>query len=121
MPLIAIFLGGLALGTHWMMFVIYPAMTLYTWLGTRVNDHQRTWQVVGASPLGSVAFFVITNFACWVAYCNYSLSGFTPCFVSAIPFFENTRAGDSVFSGVLFGALALGELQFEALRPNYAT
>jgi hypothetical protein len=117
----AMFHIDLALGMHWMIFVIYPAMKPYKGHVTRVNDHQRTWRIVGASLLGSVAFFPTTNFACWVAYCNYSLAGFTPCFVSAIPFFQNTLAGDFVFSGVLFGALASGELQFEALSPNYAT
>ena len=120
-PLMAMFRIDLALGMHWMMFVIYPAMTLYTWLGTRFNDHQRTWRIVGASLLGSVAVFVISNFACWVANYDHSLAGVKTCFVSAILFFRNTLAGDFVFSGVLFGALASGELQFEALRPNYAT
>ena len=53
----------------------------------------------------SLFFFVASNFAVWAFSGMYSLdfAGLTQCYVAALPFLQNTVAGDLFWSGVLFG------------------
>jgi len=52
-------------------------------------------------------FFLVTNFAVWVAFYPSTLTGLAACFTAAIPFFQYTLAGDMVYSGLFFGVYAL--------------
>ena len=70
--------------------------------------------------LGSVQFFVVTNFACWLLYYPHTAEGFAACYIAAIPFFQNTLIGDAVFATALFGGLALAERGFPVLREPAA-
>jgi hypothetical protein len=45
-----------------------------------------------------------------------TLSGLAECYVAAIPFFQNTLAGDLLFSALLFGGFALLERRIPLLR-----
>jgi hypothetical protein len=45
-----------------------------------------------------------------------SMAGLEACYVAAIPFFQNTVAGDLFYSGLLFGGFALLERALPALR-----
>ncbi len=62
----------------------------------------------GSSLASSIVFFITTNFAVWAQGAMYELSwsGLALCYVNAIPFFRNAVAGDLIYSGVFFGALA---------------
>jgi hypothetical protein len=53
----------------------------------------------------SLAFFAISNFAVWAFSGMYSLdfAGLTQCYVAALPFLQNTVAGDLFWTVVLFG------------------
>ncbi len=62
---------------------------------------------VGAAALGSsVSFFLISNFAVWLAgnlgYAK-NLGGLIACYVAAIPFFEKSLMSDLTFSAIFFG------------------
>jgi hypothetical protein len=43
-------------------------------------------------------------------------AGLAACFVAAVPFFQNSLAGDLVFSALLFGGWAIAERSFPLLR-----
>jgi hypothetical protein len=61
---------------------------------------------IGASALGaSVSFFVLSNFAVWLAGTMYPMtaSGLATCFVAGIPFFRNQLFSDLLFTAVFFG------------------
>ncbi len=61
---------------------------------------------IGVSALGaSVGFFVISNFAVWLAGTMYPMtaSGLATCFVAGVPFFRNALLSDLVFTGAFFG------------------
>jgi hypothetical protein len=47
-------------------------------------------------------------------------SGLAACFVAAIPFFQNTLAGDLFYSALLFGGFAVLERLVPALRSQPA-
>jgi hypothetical protein len=66
---------------------------------------------VGAAAIGSsVSFFVISNFAVWlagnIAYPK-TLAGLSACYVAAIPFFKNDLISNLLFSTVFFAIPAL--------------
>jgi hypothetical protein len=44
--------------------------------------------------------------------------GLVACYVAAIPFFQNTLAGDLFYSGLLFGGFALAEYLVPRLRAG---
>jgi len=117
-PMATMIISDAFIGMHSLLPVVYACLLFNVWLGWRVNGRVRTVPVIGSTLLGSVVFFVVTNFACWVTMGTYakSLSGLTACYVAAIPFFHNTVAGDLFFVGVLFGVLALVERRFPAVR-----
>jgi hypothetical protein len=65
-----------------------------------------------------VLFFTVTNFGTWLTSGMYppTFSGLVACFVAAVPFFQNTLAGDLVFSALLFGGFALLEQRLPIFR-----
>lgn len=60
---------------------------------------------IGASAVGaSVGFFVISNFAVWLAGTMYPMTagGLATCFVAGLPFFRNQLFSDLLFTGAFF-------------------
>lgn len=115
-PILAMLISDMAIGWHWMCFVVYASMALYVvggwWAGHQINPGR----LLAASLAGSVGFFIVTNFACWVTMYEHSWSGFIKCYVAAIPFFQNTLASDVVYGASLFAVLKLAELKVPSLR-----
>jgi hypothetical protein len=60
--------------------------------------------------LGSLQFYLITNFYEW---CNgmplypHTFAGLVSCYAAALPFFGRTLLSDLFYTGVLFSAYAL--------------
>ncbi len=60
---------------------------------------------IGVSALGaSVGFFVVSNFAVWLAGTMYPMtaSGLASCYVAGVPFFRNELVSDLLFTAVFF-------------------
>ena len=74
-----------------------------------LSERRTAWRVVAAALLGPTSFFVISNFAVWVANGMYerSLSGLIACYVAAIPFYRNDLASTGIVLGLAFGVPAL--------------
>jgi hypothetical protein len=66
-------------------------------------------RVIVAALLGPTSFFVISNFAVWMANGMYdhTLAGLEACYVAAIPFYRNDLASTSLVLGLAFGVPAL--------------
>lgn len=75
---------------------------------------QRYVPVAGATLVGSLLFFFITNFGVWLYYEPHTWEGLTTCFIKAIPFYRTTLASDVVFTLILVGGY---ELFFKARVP----
>ena len=62
-------------------------------------------RIAGAALASSTVFFIATNFAVWAFSPMYAktFEGLVLCYTMAIPFFQNTIAGDLVWSGAIFG------------------
>ncbi len=117
-PLAAMFLGDLVLGFHALIPVIYGCFALIVCLGFQLRRHRGAGSVALAALASSVFFFAVTNFAVWVATDMYSktLIGLGECYIAALPYFQNTLAGDVVFNGMLFGGLLFAEQQNPQLK-----
>lgn len=119
-PLVALFLSDLVRGSFSGMFAVYASFALIVGIGFWVRRHQRILPIAAAAFASSVVFFVITNFAVWAQGAWYPLTaaGLGACYVAAIPFFQNTVAGDLFYTAVLFGGLALAEKRWPVLAET---
>ena len=117
-PLGALLLSDLILGFYPGMLVQYVSVALVVLLGSGVLGRITALRVGGAAVASSVLFFALTNFGVWLLSGMYpqTLSGLVACYVAAVPFFQNTVAGDLFFSAALFGGFALLERAVPSLR-----
>ena len=117
-PLGAMLLSDAVLGLHSGMPYVYGGVALIVLLGWLVAKRMTVLTIAGAACASSVLFFAITNFGTWATGELYppTLAGLAACFVAAIPFFQNTLAGDLFFSALLFGGFALLERRVPMLR-----
>jgi len=92
---------------------VYFSLGLGVWLGRRFKGNEsnghlsRYGGVATASLMMAVVFFVFTNFAVWCAWYPTTLESLIACYVSAIPFFKFTLAGNLFFSVAAFGTYDL--------------
>lgn len=74
--------------------------------------------VLIASLVASVLFFLISNFGVWFSGTMYpkTAEGLWACYVAGLPVFINTLLGDLFYCGVMFGSFELVKARFPALR-----
>jgi hypothetical protein len=108
--------SDLFIGLHVLIPVVYGSFALNVLMGRWLRSRRTGATTVAVTLAGSVQFFLVTNFACWVLYYPHTAEGFAACYVSAIPFFQNTLLGDAAFATALFGGLAVAERGFPSLR-----
>jgi hypothetical protein len=121
-PIAAMLLSDAIIGFHSGILFVYASVALIVLLGQLALSRPTVLRVGAAALASSVLFFVITNFGTWLLSGMYpmTLSGLAACYVAAIPFFQNTIAGDLFYSALLFGGFALLERSVPALRPQAA-
>ena len=121
-PLGALFLSDLVLGFYRGMPTVYFSVALIVIIGWVALRRVSPIRVGGAVIASSVLFFMLTNFGTWLSSGFYprTLAGLEACYIAAIPFFQNTVAGDLFYAAVLFGGFALLERTVPALRSRPA-
>jgi hypothetical protein len=119
-PFAALLLSDLVLGFYHGMGTVYAAVALTVVIGGWVCAGRSPLRVGAAAIASSVVFFAITNFGMWLFSGFYPLTGagLVACFVAAIPFFQNTVAGDLFYAALLFGGFALAEHLVPRLRAG---
>jgi hypothetical protein len=77
-------------------------------------------RIAGATFLGALQFFLITNFGVWALLNSYPRTGggLAACYLAGVPFFWNTLAGDALYASLLFGGFALAERLAPRLRQS---
>jgi hypothetical protein len=75
-----------------------------------------------AAVASSVLFFVVSNFGTWALSGMYphTAAGLAACYGAAIPFFQNTLAGDLFYATLLFGGFRIAELLVPRLTAQPA-
>jgi hypothetical protein len=105
--------------------MVYVAFAIYLLLGRALlRGKQSARRLALVSLLGSIQFFLLTNFGTWYGSRGSALplypptfAGLVECYVMGLPFFGFTVAGDLGFSAVLFGAEAWLYGLVTAARP----
>jgi hypothetical protein len=98
-----------SLSTSWFasksMFVVYLALLFPIVFKNFLQKKLGVLRVTGAALASSSVFFIATNFAVWAFSPMYAktFEGLVLCYTMAIPFFQNTIAGDLIWSGAIFG------------------
>ena len=109
-------------GFHRGQWVVYASLIPSLLMGFAIRRRRTVTTVAAATLAGAVFFFLATNFAVWangsdVTYPR-TLQGLLLCYEAAIPFFQNTLAGDLAYATALFGGLAIAEARFPTLRRS---
>lgn len=118
-PLGALLLSDLVLGFHATMIFVYAGAALAVLVGWTLSGRVSPLSVAAGALVSSILFFVVTNAGVWLVGGLYphTFAGLAACFVAAVPFFQNTLAGDLFFSALLFGGFALLERSVPRLQP----
>ncbi|HET7816651.1 MAG TPA: DUF6580 family putative transport protein [Sphingomicrobium sp.] len=117
-PIGAMLVSDAIIGFHSAMPFVYAGVAATVLLGQLALSRPSLLRVAGAAIASSVLFFALTNFGVWLQSGMYppTLAGLAACYVAAIPFFQNSLAGDLFFSALLFGGFALAERAVPTLR-----
>jgi hypothetical protein len=121
-PLGAMVLSDAVLGFYSGFWVTYLAVALIVVIGWFVLSRVSVLRVGGAAIASSVAFFAASNFGTWAFSGMYphTLAGLSACYVAAIPFFQNTAAGDLFYATLLFGGFRIAELLMPTLKAGHS-
>jgi hypothetical protein len=110
LPLTAMAISDLALRQMfgWPMFdkFAYVGFVIYALLGRLMLKHSKSWsRIIGVTFLGSLQFYLITNFGVWFselgsvnAMYSPTLAGLGRCYIQGLPFFAHSLEGDMLFS-----------------------
>lgn len=127
-PVGAMFVSDAFIGFYdgiWLNYLAYAAVVACSlpFFANKVS----TMRVVGATTVGSVVFFLVSNFGVWfsgvlnpsMALYPADLSGLAACFTAALAFYRDhpTILGDLLFTVVLFGGYYL----YTSLQPQATT
>ncbi|MGC6524797.1 MAG: DUF6580 family putative transport protein [Flavobacteriaceae bacterium] len=96
LPLIIMFISDIFLGFSSITLFVYAGFMLVTLIGT-----QRKKPSILTIFLGSLSFFIVTNFGVWLLGYPKTWTGLVECYTLALPFFRNSLLGDFFYSGVM--------------------
>jgi len=101
LPIATMLISDLFLGFYSISIFVYLSFLLISFFGT-FSKNPGAVKIVSAILLGSVSFFIITNFGVWVlgGYPR-NLAGLLRCYIVAIPFFKNTLMGSFFYSTIM--------------------
>ena len=126
-PLAAFLVSDLVLNTYYLktphvdsllsvkMIPEYVALGLSAALGWKLRANPKPGLILGASLLGSIAFYVITNSGDWLAEPLYAktFAGWVQALTTGLPgypptlsFFRNTAASDLLFTALFIACMA---------------
>ena len=118
-PLVAMFVSDLALGlvnggiyAEYFLSagfaLVYLCIALSALLGFGLRGRVGALRVGAYSLLGSVLFFLVTNFGAWLGSSLYpqSFAGLLAAYAAGLRVFQNTVLGTLFYSTLLFGAFA---------------
>jgi hypothetical protein len=107
--------GFVWMGNLW----VYVSLIFIGLIGMTLIKKVNIKNVVIASLIGSVLFFLISNFGVWAgAYSMFpkTPAGLVSTYIAGLPFFRNSLLGDLVYVGVLFGVFEWAKSNWSVLR-----
>lgn len=121
LPMVALFASDLILNWHygaplfaWATLPQYVAFGLIAIMGWWLRGNRPGWRIFGASIVGSVVFYLVTNTAAWALKPEYEggFSAWRQALTTGLPgyaptwqFFRNTLVSDLVFTALFVACL----------------
>jgi hypothetical protein len=96
LPLVIMFISDIFLGFSSITLFVYAGFMLVTLIGTL-----RKKPNILTIFMGSLSFFIVTNFGVWLLGYPKTWTGLVECYTLALPFFRNSLLGDFFYSGVM--------------------
>ena len=93
---------------HSTSLFVYAGLLINVIIGWKVARNKSVANIITASLLASVQFFLITNFGVWVSgYYPQNIHGLLQSYIAGLPFFRWTLIGDLFYTTMLFGSYEL--------------
>lgn len=105
LPVAVMAFSDMIIGMHSLYLVTWGSFLLIGMIGWWVRSKKSMVRILSGTVMGSVLFYLLTNFAVWLFTPLYAKTavGLVQCYYMAIPFFRNTALGDLFYVGVFFG------------------
>lgn len=126
-PFAAMFISDLVIGLHANMPAVYLSFAITVLIGMAIRKKVSVLSITLAALSSSVIFFIVTNFASWLASPFYPQTpvGLVECYIAGLAFFNDSSMGMSFFlndvlgtlffSAVFYGAFYLAQMRFPVL------
>lgn len=113
-PVAAMLFSDLLIGFHHNMIAVYIAFAITVMIGFVLRSKASAINIAGASILSSTLFFMITNFAAWIASPIYpaNFAGLMQSYIAGLAFFNDGSYGVSFFLNSVLGGLFYNGLFF---------
>jgi hypothetical protein len=129
-PLLSVWVGDLFIDYIYMhKFMVfysgfywqYACYVILVMIGIMISSRVKPVNLLAASVLSSVLFFVISNFGVWIGFGMYphTAFGLAACYTAAIPFFNSTLISDIAYSALFFGSFEFAQRKIPQLAVNY--
>jgi hypothetical protein len=102
----ALRIPGLHFYDYRAMLFNYAGFAAMIGIGSMLRHNAAISRTIIAVLSGSLAYFLISNFGCWLdplLKYDQSFAGLIQCYSMALPFYRTTFQSDILFSAVLFG------------------
>tara|TARA_B100001250_G_scaffold406876_1_gene426670 strand:- start:1383 stop:1889 length:507 start_codon:yes stop_codon:yes gene_type:complete len=102
-PISIMLISDLALG-YSIILSVYISFVIMVCCGFLLKENQNGLKIIKITLLGSLIFFIITNFSVFLTSSLYAknIIGLIECYTLAIPFFLNTIMGNIIYSFIMF-------------------
>lgn len=124
-PIAVMVISDIFIGFHPYIWAVYSAMIVSVLIGMYAGKNMKFSKLVISSLMGSILFYIITNFAYWLTSGSYpmNLTGLSQAYIVGLPFFKYNpiemlgfgMIGDLIYVTILYGAYRLAERKVEVL------
>lgn len=100
---------------------VYGSFAVSIFLGRFIQGNHRYFKLGTLSLVGSLQFFLLTNFGTWLGGLLYppTLSGLAQCYTMALPYLSNTLVGDMAWSFGLFTVIEGAQVWLRRRTTDY--
>jgi len=123
LPLTTVFISDLLIGFYepWLMATVYVSYAAMFLLGSKMN-RKSIKSLVIRSSLGSILFFITTNFAVWAfaSWYPHTPAGLLDSYLMGLPFYRNTFVSDLVFTATFVVLYEYAPAMFSAFSKKKA-
>jgi hypothetical protein len=101
-PLALMVISDFIIGFHDLMFFTWGSIVLISVFGLWLKERKSFINVLSASILSAVIFFMVTNFGAWLTLYPHTIDGLRQCYILAIPFFRSSLVSTVAYSLVFY-------------------